>query len=232
MKGIFSDRTFMLLFCAQVLGLLGNGVTIIGLAYFSFEIAGDKASALIGLFYILKMLAFIVVAPFSTNFNRAGSKAAMIGLYLLRAGVVLFLPFSESIWQAVILVIFMHGATAAFVPLMQTVLSDVFSDEGRFTAALGMTRLSYSMEQLVSPLIVSMLLLAVGPFNIFFFAFAGFTVAALILSCAVVPSRPAVIAGPSPWRSTLEGVQIYLATPRLRGRGSRTISRSSPASRS
>ncbi|MCM2477287.1 MFS transporter [Rhizobium sp. CG5] len=218
MSGIFGNRTFVLLFGGQTLGLLGNGITIVGLAYFAFTLAGDQASALIGLFYILKMLAFITIAPLSAGFGqKTDRRLLLIGLCLFRAVVVSFLPFSDSVWQATILVFLMHAATAAFVPLMQAVTSDVFPEEEEFTRAVGMTRLSYSMEQLVSPMIAGLLLMTVSPSSLFFFTIGGFVIAALILSGALVPKRSVDQVKTAPWRAALDGIRIYLATPRLRG---------------
>lgn len=218
MRSIFSNRTFTLLFVGQTLGLMGNGITVVGLAYFAFRLAGDHASALIGLFYILKMLAFITVAPLSTGFGRKADRGRiLIGLCLFRAIVVFFLPFSDSVWQTTILVFLMHAATAAFVPLVQTITSDVFPEEEKFTRAVGMTRLSYSMEQLASPMIAGLLLVIVSPSGLFFFTIGGFVIAAMVLCGASVPERLARRPGSSALRDAFGSMRVYIATPRLRG---------------
>ncbi|MGA0542197.1 MFS transporter [Neotabrizicola sp. VNH66] len=215
MSGIFTERAFRILFGAQTLGLLGNGVTIVGLSYFAYSVAGDRAGAVIGLFYITKMLAFITIAPLSSGI-RIDRKSALIGLCLFRAAVVLLLPLSDSVWQAVLVVLLIHSATAAFVPLMQTVLSQIFPDEARFTRAVGMTRLSYSMEQVASPIIVGALLFMVAPPNLFFVTAVGFVLAALVLTRIRLPQVPATAQQRAGLRGALRGIRIYSRTPRLR----------------
>lgn len=216
MNGIFGNRTFRFLFAAQTLGLLGNGVTIVGLSYFAYSVAGDGAGALIGLFYILKMLAFITVAPLSSGI-RLDRRPALVGLCLFRAVMVLLLSFSESVWQAALVILLIHAATAAFVPLVQTVLSDIFPDEGRFTRAVGMTRLSYSMEQVISPVIVGALLFAVAPPNLFFVTAVGFGLAALVVSRVSLPQAEAKVPPHTGLRGAIRGIRVYCRTPRLRG---------------
>jgi hypothetical protein len=216
MRGVLDSPTFRRLFAAQTMGLLGNGVTIVGLSYYAFAVAGDRAAALIGLFYIVKMLAFVTVAPLSSGLN-LDRRTAMIGLCLFRAAVVLALPFSDSVWQAVALVVLMHAATAAFVPMVQTVLSDIFPDEGCFTRAVGLSRLSYAMEQVASPMIAGLLLFLIAPSNLFVASALGFALAALVLSRSALPGRPAELQPRRGWRAASEGIRIYCRTPRLRG---------------
>ena len=58
---LWRNRTFLALFCAQVISLLGSGVTTVGLTLYVYEIAGAaSASIVLGQALMLRILAFLL----------------------------------------------------------------------------------------------------------------------------------------------------------------------------
>ena len=58
---LWRNRAFVSLFAAQVISLLGSGVTTIGLTLFVYQLAGGAtATAVIGQALMLRILAFLL----------------------------------------------------------------------------------------------------------------------------------------------------------------------------
>lgn len=213
-RDVFRNRTFATLFAAQSLGLIGNGLTTMALVFLAFRFAGAESGVVISFFIIIKMIAFIIVAPvagFVTQ--RWDRKRTLIALTVGRAFMVLALPFVIEIWQACLLIFIMHSATAAFAPVLQVLLSDVFPEEDKYTSALGLMRLSYGLEQLVSPLLAGILLSIVQSEDLFFGTVVAFLCAGALIATAPFPKQVAPDRGRP---NILNGLRTYAATPRLR----------------
>ncbi|MFC7614130.1 hypothetical protein ACFQV2_11810 [Actinokineospora soli] len=69
------------------------------------------------------MTANVVVAPIaSAVVDRLPRRAVLVGLDLVRCGVVLVLPFVGAVWQVVVLVVVLQVASASFTPAFQAVI--------------------------------------------------------------------------------------------------------------
>ena len=87
---------------------------------------------------------------------------------------------------------------------------------GRPTRALSLSRLAYDLENIVSPMLASLLLAVISYNALFFGTMVGFAASAalvlsIVLSCPK-PSEPRGI-----YDRPTRGICSYLATPRLRG---------------
>ena len=54
-----ADRTFRFLFAAQVIALVGTGLSSVALALLAYELAGGNAGAVLGTALALKMVAYV-----------------------------------------------------------------------------------------------------------------------------------------------------------------------------
>jgi MFS family permease len=142
----------------------------------------------------------------------------LVALDLMRALVVISLPFVTAVWQVYVLIFLLNTLSAGFTPVFQATIPDIFEDERRYTKALSMSRLAYDLENLLSPLSAAMLL-AVMSFNaLFVLNAAAFMLSALLVVSVSLPSSQApdkVVGGV--WARLTQGAGIYLRTPRLRG---------------
>lgn len=218
MKGALANQTYRRLLLAQILSVLGSGLTTIALGLLAFELAGGEAGAVLGTALALKMVAYVGLAPVAAAISaRLPRKPFLIGLDLARAAMVLFLPFVTEIWQIYALVFGFQAFSAAFSPTFQATIPDILKDEQDYTQALSFSRLTYDLKSLIGPLIAG-LVLALFSFH---FLFAGTAIgflasAALVFSVTLPRQNPAAAQAPFRKRVT-RGVWIYLATPRLRG---------------
>ena len=217
MLNVLGNRTFRHLFAAQLIALIGTGLATVALGLLAWQLAGDDAGLVLGTAFAIKMIAYVTLAPVAAAVaERLPRRAFLVVLDLVRAGVVLFLPFVTEVWQIYLLIFLLQAASAGFTPAFQATIPDVLPDEKDYTNALSLMRLTEDLEQLVSPMLAAALLTLISFPVLFGGTVLGFAVSALLVGTAALPARAA--GDPQAfWASMTKGVRIYLATPRLRG---------------
>ena len=217
MLKVLANRTYRHLFAAQVIALVGTGLTTVALGLLAYDLAGADAGQVLGIAFAIKMIAYVGVAPVAAAFaERLPRRAMLVALDLVRAAVAVFLPFVTEIWQVYVLIFLLQSASAAFTPTFQATIPDVLPDEAEYTQALSWSRLAYDLESVVSPILAAALLVVVGFSQLFVGTVIGFLASALLVVSVALPSPlPAERRGI--YDRTTRGIRIYLATPRLRG---------------
>lgn len=218
MIDVLKHPAYARLFSAQVIALLGTGLLTVALGLLAFDLAGDKAGAVLGTAFAIKMIAYVGLSPVANALSeKLPRKAVLIGADLVRAAVALCLPFIDAIWQIYVLIFVLQAASATFTPAFQAIIPDILADEKDYTKALSLSRLAYDMENLVSPALAGLLLAFMSYHWLFGGTVVGFVASAVLVSIVTFPPR----AGQQKTRPFLErltrGSRIYLATPRLRG---------------
>lgn len=213
----FRDRDYRHLFGAQVVALAGNGLATVALGLLAFELAGARAAAVLGTALAIKMVTYVVIAPIAGAFaGRVDRRRMLVALDLVRALVVVALPFAGQIWHVYVLVALMQAASAAFTPTFQATLPDILPDEERYTRALSYSQVASTLETLLSPLLAAVLISVID----FHWLFAGTTAGFLASAALVVSGRIPPAAAGGGYRITdrlFTGLRIFAATPRLRG---------------
>ncbi|MCS3779017.1 MFS transporter [Tsukamurella ocularis] len=215
--GPFANRDFRLLFSAQVVALLGTGLTTVALGLLAYEIAGSSAAVVLGTALTIKMVLYVVIAPIAAAYvDRLPRRAFLVALDVVRAGIVLALPFVTEVWQIYVLIGTLQAASAAFTPTFQAVIPDIITDERDYTTALSASQVAYTMESLVSPVVAALALLLID-FDVLFLGTAvGFVVSAFLVLRATVPDARSAPAG-GPAERILSGVRLFAGAPSLRG---------------
>ncbi len=213
-----ANRAYRRLFTAQVIALMGTGLSSIALALLAYDLAGGEAGAVLGTALALKMVAYVGIAPLVGGFaHRLPRKGLLIALDLLRAALVACLPFVTEIWQIYLLIFLLNACSAGFTPTFQATIPDLLPDEAQYTRALSLSRLAYDLENLLSPSLAALALLFLSYDSLFAANAGAFLVSALlVLSVALPRARPHDRAG-GIWDNLSFGARAYLATPRLRG---------------
>ena len=188
MKGALANSTYRRLLLAQILSVLGSGLTTIALGLLAFELAGGDAGVVLGIALGLKMVAYVGLAPVAAAFTSwLPRRPFLIALDLSRAALVLLLPFVTEIWQIYVLVFSFQAFSAAFTPTFQATIPDILEDEAEYTQALSLSRLTYDLESLLGPLLAG-LLLSILSFHFLFAGTAiGFLASAILVFSVVLP---------------------------------------------
>lgn len=215
---VLRERNFRRLFGAQIVALVGTGLTTVALALLAYDLAGSQAGAVLGTALAIKMVVYVLLAPVSAALVPAERrKAVLIALDLVRFGVALVLPFVDAIWQIYVLIAVLQSASACFTPLFQSVIPQILTDEREYTRALSLSRLAYDLESLLSPAIAAALLTVITYHGLFVGTSVGFLLSALLVLTATFPVAAKATASGGPYARASRGMKIYLRTPRLRG---------------
>lgn len=214
---LFAIRDFRYLFSAQIIALFGTGLATVALGLLAYELAGPRAAAVLGTALTIKMVLYVVVAPLAAAYvDRLPRRAFLVTLDVVRAAVVLALPFVTEVWQIYVLIGLLQSASAAFTPTFQAVIPDIVADKAAYTRALSASQVAYTMESLLSPVLAAVAL-SFMTFNWLFLGTSiGFIVSAvLVLSARIPNAQPSVHA--KTWDRAASGIKTFARIPRLRG---------------
>ncbi|MBE72146.1 MAG: MFS transporter [Thalassospira sp.] len=214
----FSQPAFRYLFSAQITSLIGTGLTTVALSLLAYDLAGDDAGRVLGSILVLKMVAYLVIAPVAGGVaHLLPRRMWLVGLDVLRAGIVLCLPFVDQVWQIFVLVFVVNAASAAFTPVFQAIIPEILPDEKAYTKGLSYARLAYDLENLVSPALAAALLVVWSFDSLFLANSLTFAISALLIMTAQIPQAAPTDRTGGIYANTVFGIVAYLKTPRLRG---------------
>ena len=212
-----AEPRYRRLFTAQVVALLGTGLTTIALALLAFDLAGGDAGRVLGTALALKMVAYVLVAPLvGAVAHRLPRRGLLVSLDLARAGLVACLPFVTEVWQLYALIFLLNACSAGFTPSFQATIPDLLPDERRYTRALSLSRLAYDLENLLSPGLAAAALLLLSYDGLFALNASAFLVSAGLVLSVVLPAPQPTTRTESFRANVGFGTRVFLATPRLR----------------
>lgn len=214
---LFRHPDYLRLFTAQVSALFGTGLTTVALGLLAYDLAGADAAAVLGTALTIKMLVYVTVAPIVAAYaGLLPRRLFLVALNVIRAAVVLALPFIDQVWQIYLLIAVLQTASAAFTPTYQAVIPDILPDERDYTRALSAAQLAATMETLLSPMLAAAALMVISFHWLFVGTAIGFVISAALVVTTRIPDATATTEGSFRERISV-GVRIFLATPRLRG---------------
>lgn len=218
MLQVLAHRTYRRMFFAQVVALVGTGLTTVALALLAYDLAAGNAGIVLGTALAIKMVAYVGIAPVIGAYaSRLPRRVLLVVLDLLRASVVCLLPFVTEVWQIYVLIFILNAASAGFTPIFQATIPDILEDEAQYTRALSLSRLAYDLENLLSPMLAGALLMSMSFDTLFLFNGLVFLVSAGLVISVVLPSPQILEEAPSVWHRVSYGMIIFWRTPRLRG---------------
>src|SRR5215813_11855710 len=124
---LWHNRDFRLLFGAQIVSLLGSGVTTVGLALFAYQITGgESATAVIGNALTLRILAFLLLSqPAGVIADRINRKKILIAADLIRFVLLALFPFISAVWEIYTLIFVINAVTAFFTPTFEATIPQI-----------------------------------------------------------------------------------------------------------
>ena len=213
----FSNKTYTKLFLAQVISLVGTGVTTIALALLAWQLAKDEAGQVLGIALSLKMVAYVFFTPLITAYvHKLPRRLWLVFLDIVRAAIVLYLPFVTEIWEIYLLLFLINLCSAAFTPVFQATISDIIKDEKAYHKTLSYSRLAYDLEQLLSPSFAAVLLMFISFSSLFILDSFTFIISAILIFVCTIPNVKKVEISKSTIERITFGISSYLKTPRLR----------------
>ncbi len=217
---LWRNRNFVSLFAAQIVSLLGSGVTTIGLTLFVFKLAGSGAGAVvIGQALMLRILAFLLFSqPAGIMADFMNRKYILIAADLGRFALLSLFPFITTTWQVYAMVFGINALTAFFTPVFEATIPSIAGKE-HYVKALSLSRVASDVESVASPALAGLLVAWLGIQWVFWFdAFTYFISAALVASVAIpfVAGVHARFSVSSFLGEITTGVRILFRVPALR----------------
>lgn len=187
-KILWRNRNFLLLFAAQIVSLLGSGVTTVGLALFAYQLTGGaSATAVIGNALFLRILAFLIFSQpagvFADRFNR---KNILIAADVLRFALLALFPFITEVWQIYALIFLINAVTAFFTPTFEASIPEIVGEE-QYVKALSYSRVAVDIEAFAAPALAGLLVALLGVRWVFWFDAVSYLASAALVLFAVVP---------------------------------------------
>ncbi len=185
---LWRNRDFRLLFSAQIISLLGSGVTTVGLALFAYQLTGGaSATAVIGNALTLRILAFLLFSqPAGVIADRISRKKILIAADLVRFGLLTLFPFITAIWQIYALIFAINAITAFFTPTFEASIPEVVGDE-HYVKALSLSRVATDVEAVAAPALAGLLVALFGVRYVFWFDAFTYLVSALLVLLVAMP---------------------------------------------
>lgn len=214
-----ANPAFRTLFAAQVCSLSAIGLMTVAMSLAAYRIGGTQAAGqILGFLLAVKMVAYVGVSPLAEAFFAGRPrKRVMVGLDVSRMVLLLPMAFATEVWQIAALALIFFSVSSGFTPIFQSVIPDVLPDEGAYSRALVWSRIAYTLESVLSPVIAAMVLrLVAGEFLFWVSALAFVGSIAALLFTRFPPDSGRRRSGPFLKRAQ-RGLAIYRKTPRLRG---------------
>nr|WP_281496157.1 MFS transporter [Marivita sp. S6314] len=214
-----ANPNFRWLFGAQVCSLIGVGLLTVALSLAAYRIGGAEAAGqVLGLLLALKMVAYVGLAPVAESLLAGVSrKGALVALDIGRMMLLVPMAFTTHIWHIAALSFVFFVCSAGFTPLYQSVIPDIVPEEDAYTRALAWSRIAYTLEAVLSPVIAGTLLTVLAGGSLFLVAAVAFAGSVVAILMAQVPSHGVERAKTPFWKRASKGLTIYVRTPRLRG---------------
>ena len=211
------NKSFLHLFVAQIIALVGTGLSTIGLALLAYDFALNEAGRVLGIALAIKMIAYVVFAPIIGGFvHRLPRKTFLILMDVLRAIVVLLIPFISEIWHIYVLIFVLNLFSAGFKPVFQALIPDILVDEKQYGKALAYSRIAYDLENILSPTFAAIALLYLSYTGLFILNSVAFLISALIILFTLFPSEKVIERTGNIIEEMSFGIRSYMKTPRLR----------------
>ena len=214
---LFQIPAFRTLFTAQIIALIGTGLTTIGLALLAFELAGNEASIVLGIALAIKMMAYVFISPAITGLIQHNHQKQWLILFdLLRAIFVMLLFFVSSIWQIYVLIFFLQAFSAGFTPIYQSVISDILKEDRLFIKGASLSRVAYNLENILSPTFAILLLTFINYSSFFITNTICFFLSAGLILITSFPQVNAKKMDISPlWQKAISGIVLFLKNRNL-----------------
>ena len=211
------NAAFRRLFLAQVIALVGTGMSTIALTLLAYDLVKENAGIVLGTALAYKMVAYVVFAPIIGGVaHRFPRKALLISLDLVRAIIVLLMPFVTAVWQIYALIFLLNLFSAGFKPVFAATIPEIVPDEAQYTKALAYSRLAYELENLLSPTLAAIALLFFTYTGLFAANSIAFLISAWLILISILPAAERRDRLGGVWGEISFGVIAYMRTPRLR----------------
>jgi len=176
------NRLFRRLYAAEVISLLGDAITWVGIALLAFELAGDGAAVVLSIALTLRVAAFVVFSPYAGVLaDRMDRKNILITTHLCRMACIALLPFVQSVFQIYVIILAVNIFRAFFVPSLKASIPQLVPESDRYKKAIALYSGTYQILGVLGPAVAGVLAGWLGARSVFFVDAGTFIIAAIVI---------------------------------------------------
>jgi MFS family permease len=184
-KDVFKNRDFLKLLSGQFFSNFGDAVFRISIVLYVYSITGSAARMTIVL--AVQTLPWILIGPLSGVFaDRFSRKAIMVSSDMIRAVSIIAIPFIESLYPLLIIAFLDGVGSASFAAPRSAAIPEIVGLD-LYVKAISISQLIFQIFAVLGPLVAAPLYAFFGA-PTFWITSGCYTVSAIILSFAVIPS--------------------------------------------
>ena len=132
---VFGSSAFLRLWIAQIVSAFGDWIGFLAIIEIARRIGGDQPGSAIALVMIARVLpGFFLASVGGVIVDRVNRKRLLIICDVLRAGVLLSIPFIEKVWGLVLASLILELATSLWGPAKEAIVPNLVPKE-QLTAA-------------------------------------------------------------------------------------------------
>ncbi len=176
------QKQFAKLYAGQIISLLGDAFTWVGIALLAFEFAGEKAAGILSIALTLRVTAFILFAPYAGLLaDKINRKNIMLISDSGRMLIVLLLVFVNTEWQLYVLIFLLNVFSAFFTPAFKASIPQMLKDKEKFAPAIALSNATYQLLAIMGPGLAGMAAAWLGAREIFIIDSFTFLLSALFI---------------------------------------------------
>jgi NRE family putative nickel resistance protein-like MFS transporter len=159
---LWRNIPFVRLYCAQIVSLVGSGLSSVALGLLAHQLVGASASAVLGITLTIRIVMIVTCAPWAGHVaDRLGERTTMILCDLMRAVVVIGFFFVETVWHIYLLAVLLNFGAALFTPVFKAVVPSVTTAE-QYPRALALSSVAYDTANILGPSLAGLTIALVG----------------------------------------------------------------------
>tara|TARA_B100001939_G_scaffold338904_1_gene345017 strand:+ start:1389 stop:2600 length:1212 start_codon:yes stop_codon:yes gene_type:complete len=220
MFSVLSNKSFRNLFLAQNFSLLGTGLATVALSLLAFDLTGKNAALLLSSLFTIKMVIYVFFSPIAGAFaNKFNRRLYLVFLDIVRAIAAIGLFFVEEIWHVYFIISVIYISSAAFTPIYQSTIPQLFNEDEDYTKALSLSRLAIDLENILGYSVAALILVFYNYKSLFIGTSVGFIASALLIFSIFLP----MVAESDETKDTRSihkityGVKKFFILPELKG---------------
>lgn len=216
------EPLFAKLYYAQIVSLIGDSCTWIGVALLAFEFEGAKSAKILATALTLRVAAFILFGSYAgvlaDRFNR---KHILILTNIGRMFIVFSLVYITTVWQLYLLIFILNIFNAFFSPSFKASIQQLISNRENFGNAITLSNATWQLLGMLGPGLAGGLAIWFGSRQLFFFdAFSFLLSSVFVLMIPMVyvkkDRKRKNISFANIWEDVLKGTKLIFKNPPIR----------------
>jgi NRE family putative nickel resistance protein-like MFS transporter len=177
-----NEHLFAKLYFAQLISLIGDSCTWIGVALIAFEFGGAQSAKILATALTLRVTAFILFGSYAgviaDRFNR---KNILIITNFGRMSIVFALVFINAVWQLYVLIFLLNVFNAFFSPAYKSSIPQLISKKENYGNAITLSNATWQLLGMLGPGLAGALAFWFGSRQLFFFDSFTFIISSLLV---------------------------------------------------